>query len=947
MIARLNCNRELRASSIKDRLIHPDPRERLKEILGIEYVDFDPEDSQRELKVYLFVFQELSHEEFVLESLSPGVEPPQQTPSPEHVEAEKYIKLVFRTDFPIGRYRISIRPTSGRGRYPLDPITGSFEFVVGQSEDPIARRESCSSRVSAPVGLAQPVGFQSEDPDIPYIAKDYESFRRLILNRLSTIMPDWQEKTPADLGMVLVELLAAVGNKLSYRQDAVATEAYLGTARLRTSVRRHLRLLDIKIHEGCSARGFVQVYAAGQSVNPVDQFYFLTEMNRQLSAPRRPASISEASIAEIERKGTQQYEPVDFAEENEFVVDKIQFSPSLNTLFFYTWDGAECQLKAGATSATLWFGDSDQNPSDQSQSRSPCPTAKQLRLSTPAPPLPDLKNLLQPGCFLLIEEVIGANTGNPSDALPTKKQFVRVTKIHEGMKDPVHRDRTVWKVEWHPDDTLTQDFCVSTQLGPEFPGKDCEWNTDITVARGNVVAVEHRTSHRDVKIGETPPDKYCKKECDSEFELAELELEPRPIVEFPLSDFPHLAFGRDISNSTSAKKFTETSPDESKPLISVYGAPAVRLAEGGLAELTPKRIESDGALFDFLAGSSVHPLLRRRIQELLPPEFAVTVKTADGCGNASKYLKGHIWKLLRQSTLWTPVDSLLSSGPRDQHFVVEMDDRRVANLRFGDGKNGARPLGNTVFYGTFKTSSLTSGNIGSELIQHVVTRSGSIFASAVKNPFPVSGAELQEDVSRIQQNGPSGKVERQTAVLAEDYREIVMREFGESLQNASASIRPMGSFQLVTIVVDPFVRSDRIDNEVIQKAMQKYRQIGHEIRVIDGTKIEVNLTIQIFTSRGVSASEVRESCEAALSDIQSPNGSLGFFHPDRLTFGESIFANKVTESVNSIPGVENSSILRLERADLPNPKNQVVEFGPLEVAVRGNVCLEIEDGHVN
>src|SRR3712207_7620689 len=49
----------------------------------------------------------------------------------------------------------------------------------------------------------------------------------------------------------LVELLAYTGDYLSYYQDAVATEAYLETARRRISVRRHVRLIDYPMHEGC------------------------------------------------------------------------------------------------------------------------------------------------------------------------------------------------------------------------------------------------------------------------------------------------------------------------------------------------------------------------------------------------------------------------------------------------------------------------------------------------------------------------------------------------------------------------------------------------------------------------------------------------------------------------------------------------------------------------
>src|SRR5262249_22581642 len=85
------------------------------------------------------------------------------------------------------------------------------------------------------------------------------ALRRLMLDRLSLLAPDWRERSPADLGVVLAELLAYVGDRLSYRQDAIATEAYLGTARSRISVRRHARPVDYRVHEGCSAGVWVQI----------------------------------------------------------------------------------------------------------------------------------------------------------------------------------------------------------------------------------------------------------------------------------------------------------------------------------------------------------------------------------------------------------------------------------------------------------------------------------------------------------------------------------------------------------------------------------------------------------------------------------------------------------------------------------------------------------------
>ena len=68
--------------------------------------------------------------------------------------------------------------------------------------------------------------------------------------------------------MTLVELLAYSADQLSYYQDAVATEAYLGTARRRASVRRHARLVDYAMHDGANARAWVVVGPAPAAIVP-------------------------------------------------------------------------------------------------------------------------------------------------------------------------------------------------------------------------------------------------------------------------------------------------------------------------------------------------------------------------------------------------------------------------------------------------------------------------------------------------------------------------------------------------------------------------------------------------------------------------------------------------------------------------------------------------------
>lgn len=88
---------------------------------------------------------------------------------------------------------------------------------------------------------------------------DYATTRQGLLARLAVTAPEWQERSEADPWMVLVDLLAWAGDRLAAYQDAVATEAWLVTARRRLSVRRHARLLDFVAHEGCSSRAWLHI----------------------------------------------------------------------------------------------------------------------------------------------------------------------------------------------------------------------------------------------------------------------------------------------------------------------------------------------------------------------------------------------------------------------------------------------------------------------------------------------------------------------------------------------------------------------------------------------------------------------------------------------------------------------------------------------------------------
>ncbi|HEX2330555.1 MAG TPA: putative baseplate assembly protein [Candidatus Angelobacter sp.] len=104
--------------------------------------------------------------------------------------------------------------------------------------------------------------------NIDYLAKDYDSFLRGMLDMLPTRIPGWTTRTEADLGMALLELFAYIGDQLSYYQDRVAAEGFLRTASQYESVRRLLSLIDYSLSPGTAAKALVAITTtAARAVN--------------------------------------------------------------------------------------------------------------------------------------------------------------------------------------------------------------------------------------------------------------------------------------------------------------------------------------------------------------------------------------------------------------------------------------------------------------------------------------------------------------------------------------------------------------------------------------------------------------------------------------------------------------------------------------------------------
>ena len=212
----------------------------------------------------------------------------------------------------------------------LAEVEFSFKVECGPDFDCAPAVPDCPPTLPAP-------------PPINYLAKDYGSFRTVLLDRLNQLLPAWTGTSEADMGVMLAELLAYVGDQLSYQQDAVATEAYLMTARSRISLRRHALLVDYPVHDGCNARAWVCVTVSAPVGTPVTLHHAATRF--YTAAPGMPANlkVDAGNEAAALLAGVVAFEPMD---------DATLFFEH-NQMQFYTWGDTDCCLPRGATEATL------------------------------------------------------------------------------------------------------------------------------------------------------------------------------------------------------------------------------------------------------------------------------------------------------------------------------------------------------------------------------------------------------------------------------------------------------------------------------------------------------------------------------------------------------------------------------------------------------------------
>ena len=375
-------------------------------------------------------------------------------------------------------------------------------------------------------------------PDINYLAKDYGGFRQVMLDRLAVLVPDWTETHAADLGVAMVETLAYAADHLSYQQDAVSTEAYLGTARSRISLRRHAKLVDYTVGEGCNARVFVALTLAPG----LDDIFVPAGTTFYVRQPGVPVSVRWTDV--LAQQLSSSANPIFSSME-----DRTLFGEQ-NSMDFYTWGDTVCCLPPGATEATLL----------------------------------GYKKTLQPGDVLLFEEVLGPSTGNPADANAANRCAVLLTAVsttdYKGrpLVDPL-TGYAITRISWSTGDALLFPLCISSTTDSDHGSVPVY---GVSVARGNIVPADHGITVAGEALPPVPPAPPAPPGTSGCSCATSIPV-PLPIPRFhpqlangPLTFSPVFPGFNPVANGlTSAAAFLTPDPKAAKPQISLNSSDSV------------------------------------------------------------------------------------------------------------------------------------------------------------------------------------------------------------------------------------------------------------------------------------------------------------------------------------------------------------------------------------
>lgn len=298
--------------------------------------------------------------------------------------------------------------------------------------------------------------------------------------------------------------------------------------------------------------------------------------------------------------------------------------------------------------------------------------------------------------------------------------------------------------------------------------------------------------------------------------------------------------------------------------------------------------------------------------------------------------------------IWQEVISLIPIDENGKSFMVETDELGNSLLRFGNGVNGKKLPADAEVHCTYQVGRGQDGNIGLDQLSHF---NNSLFSEIEKcwNPFDVTNGKAPEPIAEILRVVPEAyRIRQLRAVTLQDY--VKRAQELPEVSRAAARYNWTGSWRTVQVAIDPVgvTTLDPTLRQKIARYLDAVRLIGEdlEIRPPRFVPLEIQVSLCIHISYWVE--DVRFLLEQEFSEGFTPDGRMAFFHPDRWTFGQELYASQILGRLQAIEGVEHIISLTLKRWHEATPGgNDVISLRANEIIQVRNDPDHLEQGFIH
>jgi predicted phage baseplate assembly protein len=173
----------------------------------------------------------------------------------------------------------------------------------------------------------------------------------------------------------------------------------------------------------------------------------------------------------------------------------------------------------------------------------------------------------------------------------------------------------------------------------------------------------------------------------------------------------------------------------------------------------------------------------------------------------------------------------------------------------------------------------------------------------VRNPLPALGGTAPESLEQVRLYAPQAFRTQERAVTEADYAAIAQRH--PAIQKAAATLRWTGSWTTMFVTVDRRggLEVDEDFEGELRAFLEPYRLAGQDLEVDGPRFVPLDIAFSVCVEPGYFRSQVKRALLDTFSRFDFADGRQGFFHPDRFTFGQSLYLSQMVAVAMQVPGV--------------------------------------------